>query len=324
MQHRLEKICVVGSLSCDLVMRVPRRPQKGETIIGSEFATFVGGKGNNQALSAARAGGIVSMIGRVGRDHFGDTIEHKLKTTSVDCRYLYRDDELSTGIADILVDADGDNSICIAPQANSRLSAENIESAREVIAESKFLLMQLEIPLDTVLAAARLGRKEGSMVILNPAPAPVGGALPEELWSLLDLIVPNQTEAELLTGIPVVDLMSAIDAARALQAKGVGKVIITMGETGALLLEENKIPSVCPAFEVTVIDTTAAGDAFCGALVASLSRGATMDEAMVTGCAAGALAATTLGAEPSLPTRSDIEKLIASRSGCAAGCSSDS
>lgn len=323
MQHRLEKICVVGSLSCDLVMRVPRRPQKGETIIGSEFATFVGGKGNNQALAAARAGGIVSMIGRVGRDHFGDTIEHKLKTTSVDCRYLSRDEELSTGIADILVDADGDNSICIAPQANSRLSAENIEAAREVIAESKFLLMQLEIPIETVLAAARLGRKESSIVILNPAPAPIGGALPEELWSLLDLIVPNQTEAELLTGIPVVDLMSAIDAARALQSKGVGKVIITMGEMGALLLEEGKIPSVCPAFEVPVVDTTAAGDAFCGALVAALSRGATMDEAMVAGCAAGALATTTLGAEPSLPTRTEIEKLIASRAGCAAGCGSE-
>lgn len=323
MQHRLEKICIVGSLSCDFVMRVPRRPQKGETIIGSDFQTFVGGKGNNQALAAARAGGIVSMIGRVGRDHFGDMIEHKLKSNSVDCRYLFRDNEVSTGIADILVDADGDNSICIAPQANSKLSAENIVAAQEVIKESKFLLMQLEIPQETVLAAARIARDAGVMVILNPAPAPANGSIPEELLKNLDLIVPNQTEAQLLTGIPVVDLTSAIDAARALQAKGVKKVIITLGEMGALLLDEAKIPSVCPAFEVSVVDTTAAGDAFCGALVASLSRGESLEQAMVAGCSAGALATTVLGAEPSLPGRSEIENLANSRAGCAAGCAQD-
>ncbi len=320
MVGKLEKACIVGSLSCDFVMRVPRRPQKGETIIGTDFRTFVGGKGNNQALAAARSGGIVSMVGRVGRDHFGDLIEAKLKHTSVDCRYLYRDDEVSTGIADILVAADGDNSICIAPQANGRLSCADIERAREVISHSKFLLLQLEIPLQTVCTAARIAREEGVMVILNPAPAPEGGILPDELWQLVDLIVPNQTEAESLTGIVVNDLIGAIDAARVMQEKGVKRVIVTMGEAGAILLDENKIPFACPAFEVEVVDTTAAGDAFCGGLIAALARGQSIEQSMLYGCAAGALATTKLGAEPSLPMRQQIETLLATRMGCASGC----
>lgn len=319
MMEQLAKTCVVGSLSCDFVMRVPRRPQKGETIIGTDFQTFVGGKGNNQALAAARAGGIVSMIGKVGRDHFGDQIEAKLKETSVDCRYLARDTEVSTGIADILVDADGDNSICIAPQANARLACADIELARQVIQESKYLLLQLEIPLQTVCTAARIAKEEGVTVILNPAPAPADG-LPKELWDLVDVIVPNQTEAELLTGIAAGDLIGAIDSARRMQDLGAKCVIITLGETGAVLLDEKKIPFACPAFPVEVVDTTAAGDAFCGGLMASLARGRTMEESMVFGCAAGALATTKLGAEPSLPLRQEIEHLLSTRMECASGC----
>lgn len=318
---RLDKICVVGSLSCDFVMRVPRRPKKGETIVGTEFHTFAGGKGNNQALAAARAGGIVSMVGRVGRDHFGEMIEQKLKSSSVDCRYLTKDPETSTGIADILVADDGDNSICIAPQANGRMTGADVEKAREVIRESRFLLLQLEIPLEAVLTAARIAKEEGVMVVLNPAPAPATG-LPDELWNLIDLIVPNQTEAEILSGIAADDLIGAVDAARFMQAKGVNRVIVTLGESGALLLDEKKIPSACPAYQVDAIDTTAAGDAFCGGLVAALSRGQTLEKAMAYGCAAGALATTKLGAEPSLPARQQIEALLGTRVECASGCAS--
>src|SRR4051812_6714411 len=174
----MKRVAVVGSLNCDLVMRVPRRPQKGETVIGSSFDTFVGGKGNNQALACARAGAEVAMIGRVGADHFGGMIERKLAAAGVDCRFLVRDPDVSTGIADILVDADGDNSICVAPQANARLSPRDIEAAAPAIAQAGIVLVQLEIPYDTVAAAVKLARASGAIVVLNPAPAPADGRLP--------------------------------------------------------------------------------------------------------------------------------------------------
>ncbi|HNB24857.1 MAG TPA: ribokinase, partial [Candidatus Melainabacteria bacterium] len=257
----MSKIAVVGSLSYDLVMQVPRRPQVGETIIGTAFNTFVGGKGNNQALAAARSGAEVVFVGKVGKDNFGDQIANKLTETGVNIEFLFRDNEVSTGIADILVDANGDNSISIAPQANARLSTADIDTAKSAIGNCKLMLMQLEIPIATVLHAAKLGKELGLMVVLNPAPAPSDG-LPDELLKSVDLIIPNQTEAELLTGIKVVDILSAIDAAKALQNKGINQVIITMGEMGALLVSGDSTAHVCPAFEVEVKDTTAAGDAF--------------------------------------------------------------
>ena len=313
----MKRICVVGSLSYDLVMRVPRRPQKGETIIGTSFNTFVGGKGNNQALAAARCGAPVSFVGKVGKDSFGDQIEEKLKESGVDCRFLFRDPEVGTGIADILVDADGDNSISIAPQANARLTPQDIDNARDVIALSKFMLMQLEIPLETVIHAAKLAKKLKLTVVLNPAPAPTNGTLPDELLANVDLITPNQTEAELLTGVKVVDITSAIEAAKILQAKGLKQVIITMGEQGALLVDQNSSAQMTPAFEVAVQDTTAAGDAFCGSLLAAMARGETMENSIIYACAAGALATIKLGAEPSLPSIDEIKELAKSHIPCA-------
>ncbi len=311
----MSKICVVGSLSYDLVMQVPRRPQKGETIIGTAFNTFVGGKGNNQALAAARSGAEVSMIGRVGQDSFGDQVAAMLVKTGVDIRHLYRDSEVSTGIADILVDADGDNSITIAPQANGRLCPADIDAAKAVIQDANFMLLQLEIPVDTVTHAAKLGRSLGLTVILNPAPAPESG-LPDELLANIDIIIPNQTEAEILTGIKVLDISSAVDAAKYLQKKGLKQVIITMGEMGALLVDEKSVAQMSPAFQVQVMDTTAAGDAFCGALLASMAAGNKLETAMTYACAAGALATTALGAEPSLPQASEIKKLVETREPC--------
>lgn len=306
-------VAVVGSLNCDLVMRVPRRPRKGETVIAASFDVFVGGKGNNQALAAARAGASVSMIGRVGADTFGRMIEDRLAESGVDRAHLLRDPSVSTGIADIHIDADGDNSICVAPQANARLSPDDIEAAAPAIERAAVVLVQLEIPYETAAAAARRARAAGAMVVLNPAPAPPGGELPAELLSHVDLLVPNQTEAALLCGMATDDLAGAIEAARRLQRLGAKQVIVTLGELGAVLLDEAGNHVTTPAFEVAVVDTTAAGDAFCGALAAALAEGRPPREAMVWGAAAGALACTRLGAEPSLPRRAELERLVASR-----------
>lgn len=311
-----KKIAVVGSLSCDLVMRAPRQPKKGETIIGTSFNTFCGGKGDNQALAAARCGAAVAMIGKVGKDSFGDKVEEKLKETGVDTRFLFRDPEVGTGIADILVDADGDNYISIAPQANGRLCKADIDAAKSVIQESNYMLLQLEIPHETVTYAAKLAKSLGLTVVLNPAPAPADGKLPDELLSSVDIIIPNQTEAELLTGVKVVDTNSAVEASKILQKKGLKQVIITMGELGALLIDEKDVPHMVSTFAVDVHDTTAAGDAFCGGLLAAMAAGEELESAMVFACAAGALATTKLGAEPSLPYLPEVKKLVETRKTC--------
>lgn len=307
-----ENVVVVGSLNLDMVVRVPRRPQKGETLRGTGFDTFAGGKGNNQALAAARAGAKVAMVGRVGQDMFGDTMLAMLARNGVDHTYVFRDPEAGTGIATIMVDAEGDNSIVLTPQANDRLSPLDVEQARPAIETAQVLLLQLEVPVENNIAAARLARMAGALVILNPAPAPESGSLPQELLQEVDLLIPNQTEAQLLTGISVTSEASARVATQALRSLGPDKVIITLGEQGALLVDGEQEPQLIPAFPVKAIDTTAAGDAFCGALAAKLARGASLAEAVRFGCAAGALAATRLGAEPSLPYEQEIVKLVSS------------
>ncbi len=307
------KVAVVGSLNMDLVIQVPRRPSKGETLRGTNFAMFVGGKGNNQALAAARAGAEVSLIGRVGQDVFGDTLLATLEKNQVKAEFVGRDNAVGTGVASIMVDAEGDNSIVIAAQANDRLSPQEVEQAAGVIEAAKVLLVQLEIPLETVLAAARIARKAGVMVALNPAPAPSGGVLPPELLAEVDLFIPNQTEAQAITKLEVQDEASAIIAARALQKLGPPKIIITMGEMGALVLDGSSLPRLVPSFPVKVVDTTAAGDAFCGAMAAQLAQGKSLEDAVRFGCAAGALAATKAGAEPSLPYEAAIRQLIESK-----------
>jgi ribokinase len=309
----MKPVAVIGSLNCDFVMRASRRPQKGETVIGTSFNTFVGGKGNNQALACARAGAQVSMIGRIGADPFGRLIAEKLAESGVDCAYLFSDPSVGTGVADILIDADGDNSICVAPQANARLSPGDIEAAAPAIARAGVVLLQLEIPHATVAAAARLAKASGATVVLNPAPVPPEGVLPADLLSHTDILVPNQIEAEMLTGMPVKDLAGAVAAARRLQELGPRHVIVTLGALGALLLDDAGRAVTIPAFEVAVEDTTAAGDAFCGALVAALASGEALSDALVWGAAGGALACTRLGAEPSLPMREELTRLVALR-----------
>jgi ribokinase len=307
------KVVVVGSLNMDLVVQVPRRPVKGETLRGTGFSMFVGGKGNNQAIAAARAGASVSMVGRVGQDAFGEVLLTTLAKNGIEAGYVQRDAEVGTGIANITVDAEGDNSIVLAPQANDRLSPQDVAQAAPVFEAAQVLLLQLEVPLETVSAAAQLARRAGVLVVLNPAPAPASGTLPSELLQALDLFIPNQTETEGLTGLKVSDEASAIAAARALQALGPKNIIITLGEQGALLLQADGSSRLIPAYSVNAIDTTAAGDAFCGALAAWLASGTALPEAIGFACAAGALAATRLGAEPSLPYRPEIIQLAQSR-----------
>lgn len=310
-----DQVVVVGSLSQDIVVSTPRLPVKGETIRGSNFGMFAGGKGNNQAMAAGRAGAKVSMVGRVGADSFGDMLLATLKNNNVDASHMVQDKEAGTGIAMITVDGDGDNCIVIAQRANLNLCDKDIEKAETVISQSEILLMQLEVPTETDAFAAKMARKHGTIVALNPAPAPADGKLPKDLLENVDVIIPNQTEAELMTGIKVVDEKSALKAAEQLYKLGPKSIIITMGELGALLVEEGKAPLLVSSYKVNAIDTTAAGDAFCGALAAAYAAGESLANAVKYGCAAGALATTKMGAEPSLPAKEEIEKLVLSSIG---------
>lgn len=309
---KADQVIVVGSLSQDIVVSTPRLPVKGETIRGSNFGMFAGGKGNNQAMAAGRAGAKVAMVGRVGADSFGDMLIQTLKKNNVDASHMVQDKEAGTGIAMITVDGDGDNSIIIAQRANLNLCDKDIEKAESVFSQSKILLMQLEVPTEADTFAAKLAHKHGTLVALNPAPAPVDGKLPKELLENVDVIIPNQTEAELMTGIKVVDEKSAQAAADELRKLGPKNIIITLGELGALLSEEGKEAVLIPSYKVNAIDTTAAGDAFCGAMAAAYAGGESLVNAVKFGCAAGALATTKMGAEPSLPTKEEIEKLLLS------------
>jgi ribokinase len=301
------QIAVVGSLNMDLIVRSPRIPRPGETILGGTFHTAPGGKGANQAVAAARLGGAVSMVWRVGSDAFGDQLLGGLAADGVDAAHVARDPAAATGIALITVDDVGQNSIVVASGANARLSPANVDGAAAVIAAARVLLLQLESPPETVLRAAELGRAHGVTVVLNPAPA---RPLPDALLKLVDVLVPNESETSLLTGLPAGDMAQAEAAAAALRRLGVGAVILTLGERGALLAHEGGMEAV-PPFPVTPLDTTAAGDAFVGALAVALAEGRPLVEAVRWGNAAGALATTRLGAQPSLPNRREVESQVA-------------
>ncbi len=304
-------VVVVGSLNCDLVMRVLRLPRPGETVPGSGFETFVGGKGCNQAIAAARAGAKVAMIGRVGCDAYGDRILEVLRRAGVDVTGVVRDETEGTGVAQIFVDDAGQNVIGVAPRANGRVGAASLSAFTSLLERARVLLLQLEIPVEAGLEAARVVRAAGGRVVLNPAPIPADPASLRELLGAADLVVPNETEAEALTGVACADRARAAEAARALGAASGGAVVVTLGDRGAIVAERGAEPVSSPAFMVPVVDTTAAGDAFAGALAASLAAGADLVRAARLANAAGALACTRAGAEPSLPTREAIEALVA-------------
>ena len=302
----MNKVTVVGSFMYDLVATAPRRPKTGETLIGDSFGMFLGGKGANQAIAASRAGASVTMVGRLGNDLFGDQFLEKFSEEGIKTDFVIQDTENGTGVGMPLIDASGDNSIVIIPQANMALTVENIDKAESVIADSDVLILQCEVPMEANKRAAEIANKNDTLVILNPAPA---RKIPDTLLSLVDIITPNESEAEILTDMPTETNSQAMEAAHHLLSKGVETVILTLGSRGSLLLTE-KMEKRIPAYSVDVIDTTAAGDAFCGALAAILSNGSIIEEAIKIANAAGALAVTKLGAEPSLPTKKDIDQLI--------------
>ena len=302
----MNKVTVVGSFMYDLVATAPRRPKTGETLIGDSFGMFLGGKGANQAIAASRAGASVTMVGRLGNDLFGNQFLEKFSEEGIKTNFVIQDTENGTGVGMPLIDASGDNSIVIIPQANMALTVENIDKAESVIADSDVLILQCEVPMEANKRAAEIANKNDTLVILNPAPA---RKIPDTLLSLVDIITPNESEAEILTDMPTETNSQAMEAAHHLLSKGVETVILTLGSRGSLLLTE-KMEKRIPAYSVDVIDTTAAGDAFCGALAAILSNGSIIEEAIKIANAAGALAVTKLGAEPSLPTKKDIDQLI--------------
>ena len=301
------RVTVVGSFMFDLVARAPRRPKTGETLIGDSFGMFIGGKGANQAIAASRLNALVYMVGRLGDDMFGNQFLDKFSYEKINTDFVIQDKNNGTGVGMPLIDASGDNSIVIIPRANTALSAENINQGYEAIANSDILLLQLEVPIEASQRAAEIAKENSTIVILNPAPA---REIPDTFLDLVDILTPNESETEILSGISATTEKEAKEAARILMDKGVETVILTLGSRGSLLLTAT-VESFFPANQVDVVDTTAAGDAFCGALAASLANGSTIEEAVKTGNAAGALAVTKLGAEPSLPKKAALDRFLA-------------
>lgn len=296
------RVTVVGSLNMDLITRSARIPVPGETVIGGDLDTAPGGKGANQAVAAARMGAQVCMVGHVGTDLFARQLQENLAADEIDQRFVTAVPGAS-GVALIVVDDAGQNIIVVAPGANAALSPADVEAAGEAIRSAKVLLLQLESPLETVQRAAQIGHDAGVTVILNPAPAQ---PLPPALLRLVDILIPNESETEILTGLPIGSRQEIEAAADHLRQMGVGTVILTLGERGALLAQaDEKI--YLPAMAVDrVVDSTAAGDAFVGGFATAIAEGASLPEAVEMGNAAGALAVTKAGAQPSLPTRQAV------------------
>jgi len=299
-------IIVVGSSNTDMIIKLDHIPRPGETILGGEFVTAAGGKGANQAVGAARAGGKVTFIARVGRDMFGDQAVAGFRRDGINVNYIIRDLVAPSGVALIFVAKDGENSIAVAGGANSRLSPADVKKARRAFAGATAVVMQLETPLETVQATAELAAKAGVRVILNPAPA---RSLPDKLLKLVSILTPNETEAELLTGVKVSDARAAARAADKLLARGVETVILTLGALGAFVAGAN-VRQLVPGFKVKPVDTTAAGDIFNGALVVALGEGRTLSDAVRFANAAAAISVTRMGAQPSAPTRKEIHRFL--------------
>jgi len=300
----MTKILVIGSLNQDLVVRAPRFPLPGETIHGENLVTIPGGKGANQAVAAARLGEHVAMIGRVGADVFGTTLVNNLKQNKVDTDRVIKDESSTTGTAVIVVDSQGQNSIILSPGANGKVTPSDVTP--ESFIDSNLLLLQFEIPIETVIHSANLARARGLLVLLNPAPA---YNIPDNLLRAADYILPNETELGLLTGKPISDLALVEAAGLSLIARGARNIIVTLGAKGALIVKIDGAKLI-PAFKVKVVDTTAAGDAFIGGLAVGLLNGKSLEDAVQYASACGALAVTKFGAQPSLPTADEVNKFI--------------
>ena len=302
-------ILVFGSINMDLVARAPHLPAPGETLTGRSFETIPGGKGANQAVACARLGVETRMVGRVGGDGFGRRLLDGLAAAGVDGRAVAVDTGTSSGVALITVDDAAENSIIVVPGANGRVDESDLGRLEEALPGASVLLLQLEIPLPLVLAAAQAAHDRGLRVVLDPAPAQ---PLPGALFPLLDFLTPNETEAAVLAGFPVDSPQAAGRAAAALQARGARNVIVKMGAQGVYALLDGE-ESLFPAFHVEAVDTVAAGDAFNGALAAALSEGRSIEQAIRWGLAGGALSVTRRGAQPAMPSRDELQAFLQSQ-----------
>ncbi|MCX7846641.1 MAG: ribokinase [bacterium] len=300
---RRARVVVIGACNMDLVSYVPRFPQPGETLHGTRFITSFGGKGANQAVMAAKLGAEVWMVGKVGRDVFGEDMLKNFRCWGVHTTYVYQADGVASGVAPIAVDAEGRNAIIIVTGANDQLTCEEVTAACSVIAQADVVVGQLEIPLEPTLAALRAARDAGVRTIFNPAPA--RPSLPAACYELSDLFCPNEHEAALLTGMPVETLAQCEAAARALLARGPRGVILTLGARGSLLVDPTQVVHV-PARQVRAVDTTGAGDAFIGSLACLLGEGWPLGDAVRVASAIATQSVLAPGAQSSFPTRAEL------------------
>jgi len=301
-----KKIVVVGSSNTDMIIKVPHVPVPGETIIGGKFSIAAGGKGANQAVAAARGGGDVTFIARIGDDMFGQQAKDGFVKDNINVDHVLSDKDAPSGVALIFVGEDGQNSIAVASGANANLSPSDVQAASDAISTSDILIMQLETPLDTVQKAASIASDNGVKVILNPAPAQ---ALSDDILRHVSILTPNESETELLTGLKVASEKDAAAAADALMAKGIETVIVTMGPKGAFVATADS-KELVSGFSVKAVDATAAGDVFNGTLAVAIAEGKPLKKAVSFANAAAALSVTKLGAQPSAPTREEIDKFL--------------
>lgn len=303
------QVVVIGSITCDLTTFSNRLPKPGETILGNDFSMVLGGKGANQAVAATRAGSNVRMIGCVGTDLFQPLVLDSLRAENIDVSGI-DSVEGATGIAHIRVDASAENDIVMVPLANGQLSVDRVRNAlQQYVGPGDVALIQLEIPHASAVAAAKLAHAEGMTVVLDPAPAPLN-PLEETVWSCVDIVTPNETEARLITGTEVTDVPTATKAGRWFTSRGVGRAVITMAGEGTVVVPRHGEVEYWPAFSVTAVDTTAAGDAFTGAMGHALAHGSDWPKALRFAMAAGALAVTVAGASPSIPTGHRINTFL--------------
>ena len=300
------QIVVVGSSNTDMVIKLTRLPAPGETVIGGDFFMAAGGKGANQAVAASRLGAEVTFVARVGTDMFGKQAIRNFQQEAINTDFIIQDKINTSGVALIFVDRKGENSIAVASGANAKLCSDDVIAAKNAIASADVLIMQLEIPLETIKTAAQIAKENGVTTILNPAPA---HTLDNSAYKNFSIITPNETEAELLTGIGVKTEKSAEQAAYSLLSKGLDSVIITQASKGAILVTSDGCKRI-PGFKVEAVDTTAAGDVFNGALAVAIAEKKALTEALLFANAAAAISVTKLGAQPSAPQRNDVETFL--------------
>jgi len=297
-------VAVIGSANMDLVVRAARVPAPGETILGHDFATMPGGKGANQAVAAARLGADCRFVARVGDDDFGQRLLASLTAAGVNCQHVTVTEGLATGVALIVVDELGENAICVARGANGKLSPEDIDAAEPIIASARVCLLQLEIPLQTVSHAIRLAKRHNVEVIVDCAPAPAPEKVPPALFQA-DILTPNQSEAQILTGEPAAGKREARLVAAALAERGAKQVVLKLGERGALAFDGNHFEHV-RGYRIKPVDTTAAGDAFTAALAVCRAKGMNLFDSAKYANAAGAAACLKFGAQPAMPTAEEV------------------